>query len=79
MQTDPKTVADLIGLWPSSDAFGEDLALKRGGDHARVMKVRGRIPRIHWPLVLAGAAKRNLPVTKQTLERVHEPEAERVA
>lgn len=79
MQKDPKTVADIIGLWPNSEAFAEDLGLKRGGDHARVMKVRGRIPRYHWPRVLEGAARRHIPLTERLLERAHEHEPERAA
>ena len=79
MQTKAETVADIIGLWPNSEAFAEDLQLKRGGDHARVMKVRGRIPRDHWPRVLEGAARRRIPLTEGMLERAHEREPERAA
>lgn len=66
-----ETVADVIGLWPTSEAFGDDLGLKRRGDHARVMKVRGRIPRDRWPKVIEGAKRRGIPVDEHTLEAVH--------
>jgi hypothetical protein len=65
-------VADIFGLWPSAEALGEDLGLKRRGDHARVMKVRGRIPRNHWPKLLDAAQKRRITLTERDLERVHE-------
>lgn len=65
------TPSDIIGLWPNAARFGEDLGLKRAGDHARVMKVRNRIPRQHWPRVLQAAAERNLPVTEELLKTAH--------
>jgi len=65
------SVAEVIELWPSSEAFGDDLGLKRRGDHARVMKVRRRIPRRHWPQVLEAAERRGLPLSRADLERAH--------
>lgn len=65
------SVADIIGMWPTAEAFGDDLGLKRRGDHARVMKVRGRIPRHHWPRVLEAALKRKFHLTEKILEAAH--------
>lgn len=67
------TVADVIGLWPSAEAFGDDLGLK-WRSYGRVMRLRGRIPRDHWPKVVESALRRGYPVTEQTLERVHQPQ-----
>lgn len=71
------TVVEIIELWPTSEAFGDDLGLKRRGDHARVMKVRGRIPRHHWPRVLEAAKKRGLPLNEGVLEAAHARKMER--
>lgn len=70
------SVADVIDLWPSAEAFGDDIGLKWPG-HGRVMKVRGRIPSKHWPRVVEQAARRGLPVTEDLLRRIHRkaPEA----
>lgn len=67
-------VATIIGLWPTTEAFADDLGLKRGADHARVMKVRGRIPKGRWPAVLEAAQRRGLPLTEQMLERANQSE-----
>jgi hypothetical protein len=64
-------IATIIGLWPTTQTFADDLGLKRGADHARVMKVRRRIPRRHWPRVLEAAQARGIPLTQQTLETAH--------
>ena len=66
-----RTPSDIIDLWPNATRFGEDLGLKRTGDHARVMKVRNRIPKQHWPRVIEAAAARNLPVTEELLKAAH--------
>jgi len=58
-------------MWPSSYAFGDDLGLKRGGDHARVMKRRGRIPEVYWPKVLKAAHQRGIPLSKEVLAAAH--------
>jgi hypothetical protein len=67
------TVADLIELWPSAEVFGADIGLKWPG-HARVMKLRGRIPDDYWPKVVAAARQRGIPVTEQVLKRIHRSE-----
>jgi hypothetical protein len=69
------TVAEIIGKWPSAEAFGLDLDLKHRGDHARVMKVRGRIPRAHWPRVLEAAKSRGIALTEADLLAAHEQQA----
>lgn len=65
-------VARIIDLWPSAEIFADDIGL-RYRSHGRVMKARGRIAREHWPKVIAAAAKRNLPVTSDDLEKAHAP------
>ena len=79
MATRTTSVAEIIELWPTSEAFGDDLGLKRRGDHARVMKVRGRIPRHHWPRVLEAAKNRGLPLDEDILEAAHDRELERAS
>lgn len=70
MDTRVTNVADIISLWPSAEAFAKDLGLKHIG-HGRVMKLRGRIPRQHWPRVLAAAERRSIPITEQMLEQAN--------
>ena len=72
MITQVPTPSNIIDLWPNSARFGEDLGLKRGGDHARVMKVRNRIPRKHWPRALEAAQARGLHLTEEMLITAHE-------
>jgi hypothetical protein len=72
------SVADLIELWPSAEAFSADIGLKWPG-HGRVMKLRSRIPREHWPRVVAAAAVRDLPVTEDLLQRLHQRQPQAVA
>jgi hypothetical protein len=68
----PQNIKELIGKWPNADAFADDLGLKWAGGHARLMKMRNRIPRVYWPEVVAGAAKRGIPNIDQGLiERLH--------
>jgi len=67
----PKSAADIVRRWPSAEAFGVDLGLKRRGDHARVMMVRGRIPRSYWPRVLDCAHQRGIELTEADLEAAH--------
>lgn len=71
MKPSTLTVAQIIGLWPTAEAFGDDLELKRRGDHARVMKVRGRIPRHRWPKAIEAAKRRGITLTETDLERAH--------
>jgi hypothetical protein len=65
------SVITIIGLWPTTAAFASDLGLKRGADHARVMKVRRRIPRHRWSRVLEAAQARGIDLTRQALESAH--------
>lgn len=69
---DGASVPDIIELWPSAEHFSADLGLKWPG-YGRVMKMRGRIPRKHWPKVLVSAEQRGLPVTERILEQAHRP------
>jgi hypothetical protein len=64
------TVSDIIEMWPSAEIMADDLALKYRS-HARVMKVRGRIPQQHWPRLLSAAMLRNIPLTERMLEEAH--------
>jgi hypothetical protein len=72
------TVAALIDLWPSAEAFGGDIGLKWPG-HARVMKMRGRIPDDYWPRIVAAAEMRGLPVSEELLRRLHQRQPDMVA
>jgi hypothetical protein len=67
-------VATIIDRWPSAEAFGQDIGLKYRS-HARTMKVRGSIPRAHWPKVLEAARRRAIALTQQDLEQAHQREA----
>lgn len=67
------SVADIIGMWPSAEAFSEDIGLKYRS-HGRVMKMRGRIPRAHWPKIIESARRREIPLSEQTLADAHERE-----
>jgi hypothetical protein len=66
---EPKhTVSGIISLWPSTRSFAEDLGLKYGPDHARVMKVRQRIPRHHWQRLLSCAKERGIEISEHDLQ-----------
>lgn len=61
-------VSEIISKWPSAEAFSEDIGLKYRS-HGRVMKVRGRIPELRWPAVIAAAERRGIEgVTREVLE-----------
>lgn len=67
----PRTVAELIELWPSAEQFSDDLGLKYRS-HGRLMKVRGSIPRNRWDSVVQAATSRGIDgVTHRLLERLH--------
>lgn len=51
--------ASIIDLWPSAEHFASDIGL-RFPSHARVMKVRGRIPKKYLPLVEQAAKRRGI-------------------
>jgi hypothetical protein len=78
MQPRIQTVSDIIGQWPSAEAFSSDLGLKHLS-HSRVMKVRGRIPRQHWPRVVEAAKARGLPVTEEVLKAAHVQSSDEIA
>lgn len=71
------SVIDIIRLWPSAETFGRDLGLKYPS-YARVMMVRGRIPPVHWPKVIAAAEMRELPVDRASLEAAHRKDQQMV-
>lgn len=65
-----RTVSDIIGLWPSAEAFSKAIGLKYPS-YGRVMRLRGRIPRVHWPMVAKEAAKIAKPISVSEIEAVH--------
>jgi hypothetical protein len=78
MPTKIKTWDDLIGLWPTVAAFGEDAgegtpkgeALKP--THVHTLKARKKVPSDYWPGIVAGAKRRDLkangrPITAELL------------
>jgi hypothetical protein len=56
---------DIIGLWPSIRSFARDTGLDYG--HARMIKVRNRIPLKRWPTVLKAARRRGISLTMEQL------------
>lgn len=64
------TASDIIGRWPSAEQFGRDIGLKYPS-HARVMKLRGGIPRAHWQAVIEAAEARGFTITRDDLMRAH--------
>jgi hypothetical protein len=70
------TVRDLIKLWPNAEAFAADLGLKNGGSHARVMKMRGSIPRVYWPAMVEAAGRRGFALTEEQIKTAHASAAE---
>lgn len=73
------TVDSLISLWPSAEVFADDIGLK-WRSHARVMKIRGRIPRAYWPKVAEAAERRGINgVSIAQLERIHAPQSDEAA
>jgi len=73
------TVDKLISLWPSAEVFADDIGLK-WRSHARVMKVRGRIPRRYWPAVVDAAKARGIKgVSIKQLENIHAPQSDEAA
>ena len=51
--------AAIIDLWPSAEHFAQDIGL-RFPSHARVMKLRGRIPKKYLSLVEQAAKRRGI-------------------
>ena len=51
--------ASIIDLWPSAEHFADDLGLKFRS-HARVMKMRGRIPSKYHEAVTEAAKRRGI-------------------
>lgn len=73
------TVDRLIELWPSAEKFADDIGLK-WRSHARVMKIRGRIPRRYWQTVVQAAETRGISgITIDELERIHAPQPKEAA
>jgi hypothetical protein len=60
--------ASIISLWPSAEHFAEDIGLKWPG-HARVMRLRGRIPEQYREKVLAAAKRRGIELPAAQPER----------
>lgn len=71
----PKTVPDIIGLWPSASVFARDLGLRRES-HATVMKARRSIPPQYWGRVLTAAGTRKIDgLSLELLVKIHKTEA----
>ncbi len=51
--------ASIIDLWPSAEHFAADIGLKYPS-HARVMKVRNRIPPAYEDKIVKAAAARGI-------------------
>lgn len=67
----PRTIAELIALWPSAEVFSDDLGLK-WRSHGRVMKVRRRIPVAYWDAVVSSARRRGIGgITHDLLKELH--------
>lgn len=65
-----QTVSQIIEQWPSAETFADDIGLKHRS-HARVMKLRGSIPRRYWLLVIDAAAKRGIRLDEASLSASH--------
>jgi hypothetical protein len=59
--------ASIIDLWPSAEQFAADIGLKYPS-HARVMKVRGRIPPAYEQRIIAAASARGIELPAQPLK-----------
>lgn len=65
------SVAQIIDKWPTVSAWARDIGLKRES-HGTLMKMRGRIPVIYWPAMIAAADRRAITgVTNDTLAAAH--------
>lgn len=65
------SVVELIEKWPSVSAWARDIGLKRES-HGTLMKMRGRIPVVYWPDMIAAAEKRGIEgVTNDSLAAAH--------
>ena len=70
-------VIKIIDKWPSNKDLAEDLGL-RHDSHCRVMKVRGRIPRAYWWMMVEAAERRGIKgVTIDRLKKIHSTVGER--
>ncbi len=73
------TVDSLIALWPSAEIFADDIGLK-WRSHARVMKIRGRIPHRYWQSIVDAAKARGINgISIKQLERIHSPQSDEAA
>lgn len=60
---------ELIGLWPTAEAFAQDLGIS--GQHARAMKRRNNIDQKYWVGVVEAAIKRGFSgVDYEVLARI---------
>jgi hypothetical protein len=61
-----KTLDDLIALWPSVAAFGEDAGSGLldpkpvRANHVHTIKARKKLPSEYWPGIIAGAKARGI-------------------
>lgn len=55
----PTTISDLIGRWPTIQAFADDIEV--GLEAASAMKKRNRIASHHWTRVMSAAENRGIP------------------
>lgn len=60
-----KTYLDIFGLWPNRTELGADIGAS--GNCVGAMKIRGRLAPAYWEPALAGAARRNLALTRVDL------------
>lgn len=65
-----RTVRDIISLWPNAEKFSRDIGLKYPS-YGRVMKLRGRIPRVHWPALIEASAQIGKPLSRDEIEAAH--------
>lgn len=64
------TPIDIIDRWPSAEAFAKAIGLKYPS-YARIMKMRGRIPRVHWHAVAEASVAIGKPLTVAQIADAH--------
>lgn len=61
--------ADIINLWPTAEAFAQDIEIE--GQLARAMKRRNNIDQKYWVDVVSAAENRDIPnVTLEQLAQI---------
>lgn len=66
-----EAIEDIFGIWPSLAAMARDI----GRDYQTVAKwaQRKRIPPESWDVVIAAAARREVPITPGLLNSLNTP------